>query len=203
MSTSRKRKGFVLILIAGIAVSWGVYECKYYYSQWSDYRNSPWAYSKDENLKLLVGKWVGSFKDPDKVDKTIHLEIFVPLTEEERKNKAGKRWKRASYSSRNKGNFDGVATVNSKLGTEEYKIYGAVDKEDFHKLHFSFRPEDEKKRVLPNFALREVADGKWQGDQLTITMNFSYQKADGSSYSSSDDPRFVATATTTLLRQPH
>lgn len=196
-----KLGGCLLLLVVGAAISWGVYEIKYFLSQWSDYRNSPWAYSQDENAKLLVGTWEGLFNDPDNISKTIVLEIFVPLTDKERKDKAGKRWKRASYSTRGKNNFDGIATVKSKLGTEKYEIYGSVAKDDFHKLKFSFRPEDEAKRVLPNFTMAEAKDGTWHDDQLTIMFSFSYQKADGSSHWSSDDPRYEKTAITTLKRR--
>ena len=94
---------------------------------------------------------MGTFQDPDKVQKTIKLEIHPPLTEEERKDKASKRWKRASHSSRNKNAFDGIATVTSKLGTEHYENYGGVGKEDFHKQYFSCQAKDEKKTVLPSF----------------------------------------------------
>lgn len=195
-----KGSGLLLILLIGIALSWGLYECKYYYSRWSDYRNSPWAYSRDENAKLLVGKWQGTFNDPDLVQKEIQLEIFVPLTDEERKTKAGKLWKRRSYSSRYKNSFDGHVVVTSRLGREEYEIYGAVEKDDFHKLHFNFRTAEGKKRILPNFGLLYAKNGGWADDALTISFRFAYYRADGSSYSSSADPRFEKVVTTTLKR---
>ncbi len=196
-----KASKWLILLVLVIAVSWGMYECKYYYSQWLDYRNSPWAYSRNENAKLLVGKWTGAFKDPDQIQKTIKLEINKPLTEAERATKAGKTWKCASYSSRNKNKFHGVATVISKLGTEKYVIHGAVNKDDCHKLQFSFQSENEKNRVLPNFALLGAKNGIWQDDELTITFNFSFLRADGSSHWSSEDPRFEKKVTTTLTRQ--
>lgn len=198
MSTAKKTKGRFIILIVGLALSWGVYECKYYYSYWSDLRNKPWAYSNDKNAKLLVGQWIGNFQDPDNIEKTIIIEIYEPLTEDEREAKAGRKWKRRSY--KNTRSFDGAATVKSRLGTEQYKIYGSVEKEDFHKLHFNSRPKDEGKRVLLNFSTLEANNGNWHGDELTITFHFSYQRADGSAYSSSDNPRFDRTAVTTLKR---
>ncbi|NIJ54783.1 hypothetical protein [Dyadobacter arcticus] len=198
---NRNKWGCLLLLVAGVAISWGVYECKYYYSKWSDYRNSPWAYSEDEDAKLLVGKWEGSFSDPDKVRKNITLEVFVPLTDDERENKAGKRWKRRAFSTRYNNNFDGIATVNSKLGTEEYKISGAVEKDDMHQLHFSFSPVDERKKVVPNFTLLGATQGKWDNDQLTVTFNFGYNKADGASYYNSADPRHEVKVTATLRRK--
>ena len=100
-----------------------------------------------------------------------------------------------------KRGFDGFATVNSQLGKEEYEIYGAVEKEDFHQLHFNCRPKDEKKRVLPNFTLGEAKNGVWQNNELKLTLNFSYHKADGASFWSSADPRFDKKVTVTLMRQ--
>lgn len=193
-----KLGGCLLILLIGAALSWGVYECKYYYSYWSDLQNKPWAYSSNKNAKLLVGQWDGNFQDPDRVQKTIHIEIYEPLTDEEREVKASRKSKRGSNA--NKRGFDGMATVTSKLGTEKYEIYGAVKKDDFHKLHFAFRCEDESKRILPNFTMLGANNGNWQDDAMTITFNFSYQLADGSSHYNSADPRHEKTATTTLHR---
>ena len=49
-----KASKWLILLVLVIAVSWGMYECKYYYSQWLDYRNSPWAYSRNENAKQTL-----------------------------------------------------------------------------------------------------------------------------------------------------
>ncbi|SEI44334.1 hypothetical protein SAMN04487995_0775 [Dyadobacter koreensis] len=194
-------KGLLLFILALAFISWGVYQCKYYYSKWSDYGDRPWAYNRDENAKLLIGRWEGSFKDPDNVSKNIKLEIFEPTTEKEREAKASRKSRRRSgIPTKNKTGFDGIANVTSRLGTEEYEIYGSVEKDDFHKLKFSFRPIDEAKRVLPNFTMSEGRTGRWQDDQLTITFAFSFQKADGSSFYSSADPRHEKTATVTLSR---
>lgn len=202
MDTQKVRFSWVWILLLLAGFSWGVYECKYYYSKWSDYHDRPWAYSRDGNAKLLVGHWEGSFRDPDNIAKSMKLEIFEPVNEEERKAKASKRSRRGGgIRYKDKRGFDGIATVRSKLGVEEYEIYGAVEKEDNHKLHSSFRPKDEKKRVLPNFTLLEAQNGKWLGDNLTLTLTFGYNKADGSSFSSSADPRHDKVVVVTLSRQ--
>lgn len=196
------KKGLLLIGVL-VLLSWGVYECKYYYSYYSDLKDRPWAYSEDKNAKLLVGKWNGSFKDPDGVQKTLVLQLFEPVTEEERKEKASRylRNRRGSGSRENKRAFEGVAEVKSRLGKEDYEIYGSVKKEDFHHLSFNFRPQDEKKRVLPNFTLTKAKEGTWQNDELLLTLTFSYHKADGSSFWNSADPRYDKTAKTTLIRQ--
>ena len=198
-------KGIKLLLFLGVlaALSWAVYECKYYYSYYADLKDRPWAYRRDENPKLLVGKWKGAFQDPDGVQKTIELEILEPTTDEERKKNAGRRSRRRSGlgNQSNKQGFDGFATVTGKLGKEEYEIYGAVEKKDFHHLHFNFRPRDEKKRVLPNFTLSEAKNGVWQTNELQLTLSFSYHKADGSSFWNSADPRFDKKAAVILTRQ--
>jgi len=198
---SKKTTGCVLVLVIGACLSFGVYKCKYYYSKWSDNRDRPWAYSSDQGTKLLVGKWEGSFQDPDKITKEIKLEIFEPVTEAEREANASKRSrKRGGIRTKDKRSFDGLASVKSKLGTEEYELYGAVDKTDYHRLYFNFRPVDEDKRVLPNFLALEADEGEWKDDQLTVTLSFAYHRKDGSSYSDSADPRHEMKVRTTLKR---
>lgn len=193
------KKGLLLIGVL-VLLGWGVYECKYYYSYYSDLKDRPWAYSEDKNAKLLVGQWQGSFKDPDGVEKSIVVEIFEPVSEEERERKASRRSRR-NRSRENKQAFEGKALANSKLGTENYELYGSVNKDDFHQLRFNFRPQDEKKRVLPNFTLSEAKEGIWQNDELLLTLTFSYHKADGASFWNSADPRYDKIVKTTLIRQ--
>jgi hypothetical protein len=86
----RSKKTLLLYLVGLIALSWGMYKCKYYYSYYSDLKDRPWAYSEDKNAKLLVGQWQGSFKDPDGVQKSLKLEVFEPVTDEERQEKASR-----------------------------------------------------------------------------------------------------------------
>lgn len=172
-----------------VLLSWGVYECKYYGSYWLDTYQRPWAYSTDPAAKLLVGEWLGTFKDPDGIQKKLSLQIVEPLSEAEREQNAS-RMSRRRRSRDNKQGFDGSASASSRLGTELYEIYGAVDRNDYHQLHFSFRPVDEKKRVLPNFTLLKATEGSWQDDALTLTLHFAYHRADGTSHWSSADPRY-------------
>ncbi|GAB2577580.1 hypothetical protein [Spirosoma areae] len=191
---------FVLVL-AGL--SWGVYECKYYYSYYADLKDRPWAYSQDENAKLLVGTWEGEFKDPDGVQKTIRLDILIPMTDEGRAKKAGKRTRRRSGlgSRTDKQGFDGLATVTSQRGTEEYDVWGSVGKDDWHQLNtVHFRTVDEKKQVRKNFNINEANGGQWQNDQLTLTLAFTYTTATGSGYSDSADPRYEKKATINFSR---
>ncbi|MEZ4904057.1 MAG: hypothetical protein R2822_21080 [Spirosomataceae bacterium] len=190
----------ILALIGLAALSWGVYECKYYGDYWLDTYQRPWAYSRDTNTPLLVGKWQGSFIDPNGIKKQIDVEIFVPTTDEERRTKASRR-RRKRHVAADTRSFDGMATVSSRLGEEVYEIYGAVKKENHHQLHFNFRPQDEKKRILPNFTLLEAKEGSWQNDQLQLLLTFAYHKADGSSFWSSANPRHSKQSPTILIRQ--
>jgi hypothetical protein len=47
-------------------------------SYFVDFYWRPWAYSRDKNAKLFVGKWAGQFQDPDGVSKemTKCLELW-------------------------------------------------------------------------------------------------------------------------------
>jgi hypothetical protein len=177
------KKGLLLLGILAL-LSWGVYECKYYYSYYSDLKDRPWAYSEDKSTPLLVGQWQGTFKDPLGVEKSIAVEIFEPVSQEERERNASRRSRR-KRSRQDKRSFDGKAVISSGLGAESYEIYGSVNEEDFHRLRFNFRPEDESKRVLPNFTLAEAKEGTWQNDELKLNLRFVYLNADGSSTSSS------------------
>lgn len=195
----QKGTKILLFVAALVLLSWGVYECKYYGSYWLDTYQRPWAYSSDPSTKLLVGTWQGAFKDPDGVEKKLTLEIVEPISQEERAQKAG-RLSRRRRTRENKQGFDGKALAVSRLGAERYEVYGAVNKDDYHQLHFNFRPEDEKKRVLPNFTLLEAQKGSWQDDALTLTLTFAYHRADGSSHWSSADPRHSQKVSISMTR---
>ncbi|WP_421825388.1 hypothetical protein [Larkinella sp.] len=185
----------ILLMIIGLAgISWGVYECNYYVSYRNDLSQRPWAYSEDKKADLLVGTWQGNFLDPDGVRKTIRLEILVPMTEDERAKKASHRTRhRKGLGSRSdKKRFDGFATVTSQRGIEEYEFYGAVSDKTGSRLNtIHFRALDEKQQLRKNFNVLSAVDGgQWQGDQLILTLAFTYNTATGSGYSSSADPRF-------------
>ncbi|HOY21029.1 MAG TPA: hypothetical protein PLC89_27200 [Haliscomenobacter sp.] len=206
---SQKKKsllGCLPYLLIGALLSWGVYECNYRFSYWQDLQARPWAYSKDKNAKLLVGQWHGSFSDPDGIAKSISLEIFAPLSDAERRKKASGRHRRRTRgglgSRKDKRLFEGIATVSSRLGQEEYTLYGSVDEADYHQLQqITFGAVDEKKRIKPNFALNLSESGQWTEDEMTLRLGFAYFQVDGSSFSSSADPRFDHIASVVLKRQ--
>jgi hypothetical protein len=194
----------LLILAVLAALSWAVYECRYYLSYQQDLRQRPWAFSRDATAPLLVGTWQGQFRDPDGIQKTITLTIHSPLTDDERAKKAGRRVRRRSGSG-SRGSrhfFDGEATVSSPKGTEQYDLHGNVATDDGHTLKtILFGPADETRQVRQNFGLQSALDGgQWQADRLTLTLAFSYITATGSAYSDSADPRYSRTATVQLNR---
>ncbi|MCY7353061.1 MAG: hypothetical protein LH606_20790 [Cytophagaceae bacterium] len=94
----KKAAKLLLILVALSALSWGVYQCKYQYSYEADLADRPWAYTDEENAKLLVGTWQGQFRDPDGMAKTIRLRIVEPVTDEERAKKAARRLGPITYA---------------------------------------------------------------------------------------------------------
>lgn len=207
---AKKKNTFIMwaVLIGLVAFLYGVHELSYQWSYRSDLKNKPWAYSKDKDAKLLVGKWQGSFKDPNDVDKTITIEIFEPMTDAERREKAGDwlfkpRARRSiSYHKRQRRYaFEGVAMVVSNLGTEEYKLSGKVQAADFAQLSLGFMVKDETQRLVPNFGLFAADKGHWQTDNLQLTISFAYFKADGSSFWDSSDARHEKLATVNLHRK--
>lgn len=205
MSTQNKSGRCLLVLLVLALISWGMYECNYRYSLWRDYQTRPWAYSKDKEAKLLVGKWQGQYKDPDGVVKAISLEIFEPLSDAERRKKAGRSHRRRTRgglgSRKDKRLFEGIATVTSRLGQEDYQLHGSVGEEDYHQLKMQFGAKDEATRLQPNFALNLAESGHWEGDEMKLQVGFAYFKADGSSFSDSADARYDYVATVVLRRE--
>lgn len=159
----------------------------FYVGKYMDYWERPWAYSRDEKAVLLIGKWEGSFKDPDGIDKEIKLEILVPETDSERWDKAFKKTKHRFANT--KRNFDGLVTVKSKLGVEYYELSGKANEDNNHAIYLNFHPNEIKKKILPNFLLSEGNDGKWEGDKLTFLANFTFHKADDTALYESGNPK--------------
>ncbi len=193
----------LVVIVALIALSWAVYECKYYYSYYADLKDRPWAYSRDENTPLLVGTWQGEFRDPDNIAKTIRLTIEPPVSEEERSRNAARRTrKRSSFSRTDKTGFGGTATVASVRGKEAYELSGHVRTEDGHQLGpIRFSTDDGRGPIRNSFRLQAASEGgTWQGDALTLTLGFAYTTKTGSSYWSSADPRFNKKVTVHLSR---
>lgn len=176
-----KKPSVPLIAAIVVALALGLYYAKYYGSYALDTFNRPWAYGSGDDL--LVGKWRGSFRDPGGIDKQISVEVFVPLTDDERAERAGRRRRRTRGDKRF---FDGTARVESKLGAEAYEIYGSVDANVDHRMKFNFRPEDESKRLLPNYVLAAAEEGTWNGKTLTAKLRFSRIDADGVARSSGE-----------------
>ena len=184
----KNKKPFFLLLLILLAISFFVQRCRYHSQLASDRFSCPWAYSSDANAKLFPGTWQGDFKDPDGVEKSISLEIYLPVTEEERNAAASTRVRRRSGLGprRDKRAFNGFAIVKSRLGIEEYEIYGTVNDPDFYQFKFFLRPADEQKRILPNFTLTEASDGTWDEEKISAQLHYVHHNIDGSSTFSSE-----------------
>jgi hypothetical protein len=183
---------YIFLLFCVILYFGGSYAVDFYWR--------PWAYSTDKNAKLFVGKWEGQFQDPDGVSKKITLEIFTPFTTAQRFGSALNCGGKSKTKSRK--SFDGLATVTSALGVENYDVWGYFADTEFNKFHVYERI----KQTLPvaNFYLKQTeteSDCTWQGDNMTLILPFEYQKQDGTGYSSSDDARFSYKASVVMKRQ--
>ncbi|MFN8346261.1 MAG: hypothetical protein U0X91_14760 [Spirosomataceae bacterium] len=194
----KKKIGCLPALLILVVISVIAYGLNYFIGGFLDKYQRPWAFSSDPNAPLLPGKWQGNFTDPDGVTKTIQLEIFVPQTTAERWTKSGRR-KRGLYRTRR--NFDGKATISSKLGTEPYEVWGSVSRDDDCLFELHFNVPEEKYPILPNFYFNLVNGGRWQGHQMTLPVSFTYRLPDKSAYSNSADPRFSRQPMVTLTRQ--
>jgi hypothetical protein len=193
----KKPFGCLSVLLVLALLSAGIYYAKFYGGKYLDQYQRPWAYSTTE--PLLVGRWRGQFRDPDGIAKTLDLQIDLPETDDERWAKAARRSRRDRS---NKRAFDGTATVTSKLGREDYEIYGAVDRDNDHQFSLHFQTVDGKFPLGPNFYVNitEKKDNSWSGNQLKTTLRFAWHRRDGSSFSDSADPRYDRTANVVLTR---
>ncbi len=176
-------KKWLLIALALLtALSWGWYEFRYRLSYARDLEDRPWAYSKDPSAPLLVGKWQGFYKDPAGQDKQISLEIFLPVTEEERAAKAGRRVRnRKGLGSReDKHAFEGVATVASTKGAEFYEIRGSAGTPGPQDVRFSFSVPEDRKPPSSTYSPWRADPGRWEGKKLIISLHFNHRLEDGS-----------------------
>jgi hypothetical protein len=183
----------LLFVVVLIALSWAVYECKYYYSYHTDLKERPWASSRTENACLLVYTWQGEFGAPDNVAKKTRLTIEPLVSDEERSSKAARRTrKRSSFSRTDQKWFGGADTITSFLGKDAYSLSGRVRTEDGHQLGLvRFSTQDGIDPIRSNFSLHSASDGgTWQGDELTLAIGFNYITKTGASHWNSADPRY-------------
>jgi hypothetical protein len=196
--TPSRSKGCLLIfaVLAGAALA--ITALKFYGGKFLDQYQRPWAYSTTE--PLLVGNWRGQFRDPDGVAKTLTVRIDPPQTDDERWKQAGQRSRRR----RNYGNkraFDGTATVTSRRGPENYDVHGSIDRDNDRQFSLRFGAVDGKYAITPNFYINDTAPGNgWSGNEMTLRLRFAWHRPDGSTYSSSADPRFSRVAPVVLTR---
>ena len=190
MSYNSKIRLFIVLFI-GAAVLYSIFRTDIRDALFL--RNRPWAYSSDKNAKLFIGTWEGVFIDPTGVSKNIELTIFKPTA----KNTGKRTFFKEAF--RNKRSFDGVATITSKIGTENYEIWGHFDKNDMHR--FTFEVRTEKNLPIPNFYFQGAKDGSWVDDDVHFTTGFNYRRADGSSFWSSAEPIYDYKTTISFKRK--
>jgi hypothetical protein len=154
----------------------------YYINKKYDTVRRPWAYATDK--PLLVGKWKGQCMDPDKDVYDIDLEIFKPMSED-------KRWARVMQKriKRDRSSttfFNGIAIATHRGVLDTFEIWGGLDKADGDEMHFQFRPLDDHH---PEGFNLNLAKGKWQKDNMNLSVSFAYFTKEGYSHYESDNPK--------------
>ncbi len=181
MKYSTKIKLFIVLLLSGVLL--GRYGCYIANKKYDTYRR-PWAYSDDPAKPLLVGKWQGVCTDPDQVVHKVDMEIFEPISDDERwKRFTQKRIKRDRSSTTF---FDGFAILETNGKKDTCELWGGLDKADGHEIHFQFSPVS---KVHPPGFNMNLLRGNWQDNTIDLTVDFAFFRADGSSFYSSEDPR--------------
>lgn len=141
----------------------------YYISYRTDCRMCPWAYSLDEKKPLLVGKWAGTFIEPDSVEKQISLEIYEPYTTKERLfNSIGLPF---SQKLRNYNKFDGLLIIESKRKKESFKIRGRVNTKNTQLFDFHFLANENKNGAVPYYYSFIINDGFWKANDMSFILN--------------------------------
>ncbi|MCF8247883.1 MAG: hypothetical protein K9J37_22170 [Saprospiraceae bacterium] len=157
----------------------------FYFDKINDTNRRPWAFSSDASKPLLVGKWQGSVTDPDNRIHEVEMEIFVPTTDEERW-----KWVSRSHIKHDRSSptfFDGMAMLEVNGHRDSCELWGGLDEPDGHQIHFQFRPVNDVHP--PGFNLN-LLEGTWQEHTLDLTVDFAFFKPDGSSFYTSEDPRY-------------
>ena len=181
MSYPTQLKIFIAVLL--LAVVGGRFGCYYFQKHYDTYRR-PWAYSRDPNQALLVGRWSGTVTDPDGVQHLVEMNILEPITDEERWQRV---WRKRSKRDRSSPTFfDGLVLLSTPGRRDSFELWGALDKPDGHALDFQMRPI--RGVYPPGFNLNHLS-GIWTKDTLDLTVVFAWFRSDGSSYSDSADPQ--------------
>jgi hypothetical protein len=181
MQYSTKLKWFIVAFLAFMILA--RVGCYYAEKKYDTYRR-PWAYSDDPAKPLLVGKWKGECKDADQVVHKVELEIFEPMSEDERWAKVFR--KRGRRSRKSATFFDGMAVVETNGKRDTCEIWGGLDKADGHEIHFQISPVSE---VHPPGFNINLLKGSWQENTLDLAVDFAFFRPDGGSFSDSADPR--------------
>ncbi|MBD2703848.1 hypothetical protein IC229_24595 [Spirosoma sp. BT702] len=186
----KKPRGCLFSLVVLVVAILVLGTISFFGGKFIDRFRRPWAYSQTE--PLLIGKWRGSYKDPDGVAKSLEMEMFVPETDDKRWENAFRTRRRRSGRPRSRSinSFKGATVVVSPLGREEYEIWGHVHRDDYHQIDMTFEFDEKQILKVNNFYLHHAEQSRWQGDELNVTLLFVYRRPDNSAYSDSADPRY-------------
>lgn len=183
------------LLIGGLLLLFifGRYGCYYADQAWDAHRR-PWAYATDK--PLLVGQWRGTCIDPDGITHTIDLEIFAPMTDEERMDRVNRRPKR-KRSRVSATAFDGMALISTPAWRDSFELWGGLDAADGHTLHWQWRPTTGTHPA--GFVINNLK-GEWRTDELDLVAEFAWFRPDGSSHYDSANPKHEQNARMLLRR---
>ena len=181
MRHSTKIKIFIIGLIAVVIL--GRYGCYFANKKYDTYRR-PWAYSSDASKPLLVGKWKGEVTDPDLLVHKVEMEIYEPMSDDERIKRFSRKRLKRDRSSRTF--FDGMAMLEVNGHRDSSEIWGGLDEADGHQINFQTRPVNDVHP--PGFNLN-LMEGTWQENTIDLAVTFAFFKLDGASFSDSGDPK--------------
>ena len=180
MSYSNKIKWFIIgIFLFAIGIRYAYYA----FTKYDDKSDRPWAYENTSGHRL-TGIWKGKVTDPDGIVQEVEMEIINPFDEEKEKKRIFS--KRIKRDRSDKSFFEGTSTIKWKGKIKDYEVWGGLREPNETDLHFQWRPLDDEH--LPGFNLN-LAKGSWEGDQLKLSIEFSFFTKEGFSRYESDNPK--------------
>ena len=196
MSYSTRIK--IFLVFALLLFVFGRYGLFYLDKAW-DTQRRPWAYSKDPDKPLLVGRWQGQCVDPDGITHQISMEIVEPLTDKDRMKRINRARAKRKRSKSSPTEFNGMAIIRTAAWRDSFELWGGLDDPKGHALHFQWRPTDGT--YPPGFVINNLK-GQWQDHTITLEAAFAFFRPDGSSFYDSADTRHDQKAKLTLQREP-
>lgn len=181
-----RTKTLLILAVFLVGVIMLKYGCYFFYQKYDKYR-FPWAYSSQPD-ELFVGKWKGDYTDPDKIAHHLEMEIFVPITAEERWEKAFRKKRKRSRSQKSKTFYEGIAFITTNGVVDTFEVWGGLEKTlppcALKSIHFAPIHDYKKQGFYINSPV-----SKWEKNKISMLTTMAYHDGKGSSKWSSDDPR--------------